>query len=176
MTETKRIIINTNGGVRLSATSKIINCSVVANTVSAVDLVNAASTSNNGGGAVYNTVLWHSTAVSKADTRPAFYNCAMTDVKVTDETTHTDKNGNVRISSQNHSTEPAAWFTQSVVSLGYDYSFQKLTRLIYTSFAFEETSALLGKGNISLYKTYIEDDNIERKSTDVMGKRTLLRI
>lgn len=162
---------NTNGGVRLSATSKIINCSVVANTVSAVDLVNAASTSNNGGGAVYNTVLWHSTAVSKADTRPAFYNCAMTDVKVTDETTHTDKNGNVRISSQNHSTEPAAWFTQSVVSLGYDYSFQKLTRLIYTSFAFEETSALLGKGNISWYKTYIEDDNIERKSTDVMGKQ-----
>lgn len=161
---------NTNGGVRLSATSKIINCSVVANTVSAVDLVNAGSTSSNGGGAVYNTVLWHSTAVSKADTRPAFYNCAMTDVKVTDKTTHTDKNGNVRISNQNHSTEPAAWFTQSVVSLGYDYSFQKLTRLIYTSFAFEETSALLGKGNYNYYKTYIED-NIEQKSTDVMGKQ-----
>ena len=161
---------NTNGGVRLSATSKIINCSVVANTVSAVDLVNAGSTSSNGGGAVYNTVLWHSTAVSKADTRPAFYNCAMTDVKVTDKTTHTDKNGNVRISNLNHSTEPAAWFTQSVVSLGYDYSFQKLTRLIYTSFAFEETSALLGKGNYNYYKTYIED-NIEQKSTDVMGKQ-----
>ena len=156
---------NTNGGVRLSATSKIINCSVVANTVSAVDLVNAARTSSNGGGAVYNTVLWHSTTVSKADTRPAFYNCAMTDVKVT------DKNGNVRISNQNHSTEPAAWFTQSVVSLGYDYSFQNLTRLIYTSFAFEETSALLGKGNLDYYKKYIEDDNIERNSTDVMGKQ-----
>ena len=162
---------NTNGGVRLSATSKIINCSVVANTVSAVDLVDAARTSNNGGGAVYNTVLWHSTAVSKADTRPAFYNCAMTDVKVTNETTHTDANGNVRISNQNHSTEPAAWFAQSVVSLGYDYSFQKLTRLIYTSFAFEETSALLGKGNISYYQKYIENDNIEQKSTDVMGKQ-----
>ena len=162
---------NTNGGVRLSATSKIINCSVVANTVSAVDLVNAARTSSNGGGAVYNTVLWHSTAVSKADTRPAFYNCAMTDVKVTNDATHTDKNGNVRISSQNHSTEPAAWFTQSVVSLGYDYSFQKLTRLIYTSFAFEETSALLGKGNLDYYKKYIEDTNIEKKSTDVMGKQ-----
>ena len=162
---------NTNGGVRLSSTSKIINCSVVANTVSAVDLVNATRTSNNGGGAVYNTVLWHSTAVSKADTRPAFYNCAMTDVKVTDKTTHTDKNGNVRISSQNHSTDPAAWFAQSVVSLGYDFSFQKLTRLIYTSFAFEETSALLGKGNISYYQKYIENDNIEQKSTDVMGKQ-----
>lgn len=162
---------NTNGGVRLSSTSKIINCSVVANTVSAVDLVNATRTSNNGGGAVYNTVLWHSTAVSKADTRPAFYNCAMTDVKVTDKTTHTDKNGNVRISSQNHSTDPAAWFAQSVVSLGYDFSFQKLPRLIYTSFAFEETSALLGKGNISYYQKYIENDNIEQKSTDVMGKQ-----
>lgn len=162
---------NTNGGVRLSATSKIINCSVVANTVSAVDLVNAGSTPSNGGGAVYNTVLWHSTAVSKADTRPTFYNCAMTDVKVTNDATHTDKNGNVRISSQNHSTEPAAWFTQSVVSLGYDYSFQKLTRLIYTSFAFEETSALLGKGNLDYYKKYIEDSDIEKKSTDVMGKQ-----
>lgn len=162
---------NTNGGVRLSATSKIINCSVVANTVSAVDLVDAARTSNNGGGAVYNTVLWHSTAVSKADTRPAFYNCAMTDVKVTNETTHTDANGNVRISNQNHSTEPAAWFAQSVVSLGYDFSFQKLTRLIYTSFAFEETSALLGKGNVGYYKKNIEEANIETKSTDVMGKQ-----
>ena len=162
---------NTNGGIRLSATSKIINCSVVANTVSAVDLVDAARTSNNGGGAVYNTVLWHSTAVSKADTRPAFYNCAMTDVKITNDATHTDKNGNVRISNQNHSTDPAAWFAQSVVSLGYDYSFQKLTRLIYTSFAFEETSALLGKGNISYYQKYIENDNIEQKSTDVMGKQ-----
>lgn len=161
---------NTNGGVRLSATSKIINCSVVANTISAVDLVNAARTSNNGGGAVYNTVLWHSTAVSKADTRPAFYNCAMTDVKVTNDATHTDKNGNVRISNQNHSTDPAAWFAQSVVSLGYDFSFQKLTRLIYTSFAFEETSALLGKGNVDYYKKYIEEGNIEPKSTDVMGK------
>lgn len=96
----------------------------MANTVSAVELVNAARTSNNGGGAVYNTVLWHSTAVSKADTRPAFYNCAMTDVKVTNDATHTDKNGNVRISNLNHSTEPAVWFTQSVVSLGYDYSFR----------------------------------------------------
>ena len=162
---------NTNGGVRLSATSKIINCSVVANTVSAVDLADAARTSNNGGGAVYNTVLWHSTAVSKADTRPAFYNCAMTDVKVTNETTHTDANGNVRISNQNHSTEPAAWFAQSVVSLGYDFSFQKLTRLIYTSFAFEETSALLGKGNVGYYKKNIEEANIETKSTDVMGKQ-----
>ncbi len=62
------------------------------------------------------------------------------------------RTGNVRISNQNHSTEPAAWFTQSVISLGYDYSFSELTRLIYTSFAFEETSALLGKEIYDYYK------------------------
>lgn len=67
---------NTNGGIRLSSTSKIVNCSVIANTVSAVDLTTAGASGSDGGGAVYNTVLWHSTALSKQDTRPAFYSCA----------------------------------------------------------------------------------------------------
>lgn len=72
---------NTNGGIRLSNTSKIVNCSVIANTVSAADLTTDGASNSNDGGAVYNTVLWHSTALSKQDSRPAFYSCAFPEVE-----------------------------------------------------------------------------------------------
>lgn len=55
---------------------EIVNCSVIANTVSAADLTTDGASNSIGGGAVYNTVLWHSTALSKQDSRPAFYSCA----------------------------------------------------------------------------------------------------
>ena len=130
---------NTNGGIRLSNTSKIVNCSVIANTVSAVDLTTAGASGSNGGGAVYNTVLWHSTALSKQDTRPAFYSCAFPEVEVTHTDTNTDANGNVWISNQNHGTEPAPWFKQSAVTQGYDFSFSSNLKQLYsTAFTFEE--------------------------------------
>lgn len=72
---------NTNGGIRFSSTSKIVNCSVIANTVSAADLTTDGASNSNDGGAVYNTVLWHSTALSKQDSRPAFYSCAFPEVE-----------------------------------------------------------------------------------------------
>lgn len=72
---------NTNGGIRLSSTSKIVNCSVIANTVSAADLTTDGASNSIGGGAVYNSVLWHSTALSKQDSRPAFHSCAFPEVE-----------------------------------------------------------------------------------------------
>ena len=164
---------NTNGGIRLSATSKIINCSVVANTVSAVDLTVAGASSNNGGGTVYNTVLWHCTTLCKNDTRPVFRSCAYPEVEVTNASSNTDANGNVHISIQNHTTKPAPWFVQSVVNLGYDFSFSSnLKQLINTSFRFEETSALYGAGDLQYYQNYIEKSNLEATgSTDVRGKK-----
>lgn len=164
---------NTNGGIRLSATSKIINCSVVANTVSAVDLTVAGASSNNGGGTVYNTVLWHCTTLCKNDTRPVFRSCAYPEVEVTNESSNTDANGNVRISIQNHTTKPAPWFVQSVVNLGYDFSFSSnLKQLSNTSFLFEETSALYGAGNLQYYQDLVEKSTLEATgSTDVRGKK-----
>ena len=160
---------NTNGGIRLSSTSKIVNCSVIANTVSAVDLTTAGASGSNGGGAVYNTVLWHSTALSKQDTRPAFYSCAFPEVKVTNSDTNTDANGNVWISNENHGTEPAPWFKQSAVTQGYDFSFSSNLKQLYsTAFTFEETSALLNKGKLEYYKNFAE--NLETTSTDIMGR------
>ena len=160
---------NTNGGIRLSNTSKIVNCSVIANTVSAVDLTTAGASGSNGGGAVYNTVLWHSTALSKQDTRPAFYFCAFPEVKVTNSDTNTDDNGNVWISNENHGTEPAPWFKQSAVNQGYDFSFSSNLKQLYsTAFTFEETSALLNKGKLEYYKNFAE--NLETTSTDIMGR------
>ena len=160
---------NTNGGIRLSGTSKIVNCSVIANTVSAVDLTTAGASGSNGGGAVYNTVLWHSTALSKQDTRPAFYSCAFPEVKVTNSDTNTDDNGNVWISNENHGTEPAPWFKQSAVNQGYDFSFSSNLKQLYsTAFTFEETSALLNKGKLEFYKNFAE--NLETTSTDIMGR------
>ena len=160
---------NTNGGIRLSNTSKIVNCSVIANTVSAVDLTTAGASGSNGGGAVYNTVLWHSTALSKQDTRPAFYSCAFPEVKVTNSDTNTDDNGNVWISNENHGTEPAPWFKQSAVNQGYDFSFSSNLKQLYsTAFTFEETSALLNKGKLEYYKNFA--GNLETTSTDIMGR------
>lgn len=163
---------NTNGGIRLSNTSKIVNCSVIANTVSAADLTtDGASNSNGGGGVVYNTVLWHSTALSKQDTRPAFYSCAFPEVEVTHTDTNTDANGNVWISNENHGTEPAPWFKQSAVTQGYDFSFSSNLKQLYsTAFTFEETSALLNKGKLEYYKNLVVDANLETASTDIMGR------
>lgn len=160
---------NTNGGIRLSSTSKIVNCSVIANTVSAVDLTTAEASGSNGGGAVYNTVLWHSTALSKQDSRPAFYSCAFPEVEVTNTDTNTDANGNVWISNENHGTEPAPWFKQSAVTQGYDFSFSSNLKQLYsTAFTFEETSALLNRGKLEFYKNFAE--KLETTSTDIMGR------
>ena len=160
---------NTNGGIRLSGTSKIVNCSVIANTVSAVDLTTAGASGSNGGGAVYNTVLWHSTALSKQDTRPAFYFCAFPEVEVTNPDTNTDANGNVWISNENHGIKPAPWFKQSAVNQGYDFSFSSNLKQLYsTAFTFEETSALLNKGKLEYYKNFAE--KLETTSTDIMGR------
>lgn len=162
---------NTNGGIRLSSTSKIVNCSVIANTVSAVDLTTAGASGSDGGGAVYNTVLWHSTALSKQDSRPAFYSCAFPEVKVTNSDTNTDANGNVKISNENHGTEPAPWFKQSAVTQGYDFSFSSNLKQLYsTAFTFEETSALLNKGKLDYYTNNVVKANLETTSTDIMGR------
>ena len=161
---------NTNGGIRLSNTSKIVNCSVIANTVSAVDLTTAGASGSNDGGAVYNTVLWHCTTLCKNDTRPVFKSCAFSEVEPAGGK---DANGNVHISIQNHTTKPAPWFVQSVVNLGFDFSFSSnLKQLINTSFRFEETSALYGAGDLQYYQNYIEKSNLEATgSTDVRGKK-----
>lgn len=162
---------NTNGGIRLSSTSKIVNCSVIANTVSAADLTTDGASNSNGGGAVYNTVLWHSTALSKQDTRPAFYSCAFPEVEVTHTDTNTDANGNVRISNENHGIEPAPWFKQSAVTQGYDFSFSSNLKQLYsTAFTFEETSALLNKGKLEYYTNLVVNANLETTSTDIMGR------
>lgn len=160
---------NTNGGIRLSSTSKIVNCSVIANTVSAADLTTDGASNSIGGGAVYNSVLWHSTALSKQDSRPAFYSCAFPEVKVTH--TNTDANGNVRISNENHGIEPAPWFKQSAVTQGYDFSFSSNLKQLYsTAFTFEETSALLNKGKLEYYTNLVVKANLETTSTDIMGR------
>ena len=162
---------NTNGGIRLSNTSKIVNCSVIANTVSAADLTTDGASNSNDGGAVYNTVLWHSTALSKQDSRPAFYSCAFPEVEVTDSKANTDDNGNVKISNENHGIEPAPWFKQSAVTQGYDFSFSSNLKQLYsTAFTFEETSALLNKGKLDYYTNLVVKANLETTSTDIMGR------
>ena len=162
---------NTNGGIRLSNTSKIVNCSVIANTVSAADLTTDGASNSNGGGAVYNTVLWHSTALSKQDSRPAFYSCAFPEVEVTHTDTNTDANGNVWISNENHGIKPAPWFKQSAVTQGYDFSFSSNLKQLYsTAFTFEETSALLNKGKLEYYTNNVVKANLETTSTDIMGR------
>ena len=165
---------NTAGGVRLSTSAKMVNCTVIANSVSAVDLTvsNSGLAASRENGAVYNTVLWHSTTLSKQDTKPLYKSCAYPEVVVTDATNNCDADGNVYISYQNHSTSPAAWFEKTTVNTGYDRSFNARSSVNASySFAFEETSELYGKANSTYYQNYVA--TLESGSTDVLGNRRI---
>ncbi len=164
---------NTAGGVRLSTSAKMVNCTVIANSVSAVDLTvsNSGLSATRENGAVYNTVLWHSTTLSKQDTKPLYKSCAYPEVVVTDADNNCDADGNIYISVQNRTTNPAAWFEKSTVNTGYDRSFnaRSSTNPSY-SFAFEETSALYGRGNLTYYQNYVVSP-LESSTTDIQGNR-----
>ena len=162
---------NTGGGVRLSDRARVVNSTIVHNTVSAVDLTDASLKGQvptaNGGGALYNTVLWGSTTLSKTETMPAFRNCAYPEVSKTNG--NEDANDNVFISYNNFTTdESAAWFTTPTSDLGYDrsFNFRANTTPAY-SFEPMEESALIDAANERWYTEYVS--SAITNETDVLG-------
>ena len=159
---------NTGGGIRLSDRAKVVNTTIVHNTISAVDLTEASLQSrvptSSGGGALYNTVLWGSTTLSKTETKPAFRNCAFPELN-----DFMDDDGNVEISTSNYSnSEPAASFTTPTSDVGYDrtFSFDDSTVPIY-SFEPMDGSMLIDNGDNRWYTNYVSSsiDN----DLDIMG-------
>ena len=151
---------NTGGGVRISDRAKLVNCTVAHNTVTAVDLVDAATVGkpgSDGGGALYNCVMWGSSTLCKTETYPQFYYCAFPEVTVTDKATGTDSYHNRYISYTNFTrTEAAAWFDTPSSSVGYDISYALDSYSIpQYSFEFDEQSALTEAGNAEYYRTYV---------------------
>ena len=150
---------NTGGGVCLSDKAKVVNTTIVHNTITAVDLTDATLAAKvptaNGGGTLYNTVLWGSSTLSKTETKPAFRNCAYPEVQT--ETGDKDDNQNQRISYNNFTNEEAAaWFTAPTSNIGYDRSFDMLTnRTPEYSFVLMDESSLIGAGDTKWYTEYV---------------------
>ena len=152
------IFNNVNGGIRLSDKSKMVNSTVVHNTVSGIDLIAGNTSTVNGGGSVFNSVFWGNTILCKRATYPIFKNCAFPEVTVTNPDKNTDDNGNLKISEENFDGEhPAAWFFTPSSTMGYDRSFNRNNSTYPTyNFSLEEQSALLNMGNTqSEYTTLI---------------------
>lgn len=150
---------NIDGGVRFSNKAKIVNCTVIHNSTSAVDLEgNGTTTGTDGNGTVYNTAIWGNTSLCKSQTsHPTFRYCAFPEVNVTDTKNGTDANGNKHISYQNFErTDSAAWFTTPTSNIGYDRSFNSLASTVpsYTV-ELEEQSALLASGSLDFYNSYV---------------------
>ena len=151
------ILNNVNGGVCLSENAKVVNSTIVHNTVAGADLISAKSTTGQADseGSLYNTVIWGNSTLSKHTPHPNFYNCAYPEVEV-DNLGDTDGNGNLKISYNNFSTEPSVWFTIPTAQVGYDRSFNTMASVIPSySLDLDEQSALLGKGNYSYYKNFV---------------------
>ena len=161
------VLNNANGGVRLSDGSKMVNCTVIHNSVSAIDLTKekTATSSTAENGAVYNTVIWGNTALSKTETQPTYRSCAYPEVVVTNKDKGTDALGNKCISYQNHSQEAAAWFVSPSSAVGYDRSLGiRGTMIPGFSLQVEESSALIDAGSTDYYTRLISGE-----TTDIGG-------
>ena len=149
---------NINGGLKISAKAKVLNCTVIHNTVSAVDFASNRATGTqpaNGGGTVYNSVLWGSEALYKTLPAPIFRYCAHLEVQA-DDYGKTDANGNLKISANNFSSDASTWFVTPTSVVGYDRSFNTMQSVIPTySYELEQRSALIGAGSLADYKNIL---------------------
>ncbi len=143
------IFNNVNGAIRLSENAKVVNCTVVHNTISAIDLEDGKAATSNGGGSVYNSLIWGNSALDKKSTKPNFEYCAYPEVVVTNAQEGTDAKHNLKISYQNFDGDnAAAWIFTPTSNIGYDRSFNNM-QSVYPQYSFElkEQSALLSKGS-----------------------------
>lgn len=167
------IFNNNNGGLRISSLAKVVNTTIVHNTVTAVDLVDENDKEKvptaDGGGTLYNTVMWGSATLCKTETTPAFRYCAYQEVVVTNNEKGTDANGNKFISFNNFTAqEAAAWFDTPSSNVGYDRSFSiSSTSAPNYSFEIDEQSGLIAAGNNDYYKAYVS--SATESEVDVVG-------
>ena len=152
------IMNNMNGGIKFCGKAKVLNCDIIHNTVSGVDFVSSrktGTTPQNGGGTLYNTVIWGNSTLYKTTPAPLFNHSAYPEVEA-DDYGKTDAKGNLKISTNNFAAEASAWFEAPSSQVGYDYSYSTMSNAISTySFELEQQSALLEAGSLSDYKNIL---------------------
>lgn len=152
------IMNNMNGGIKFCGKAKVLNCDIIHNTVSGVDFASGRNTGDqpqNGGGTLYNTVIWGNSTLYKTTPAPIFNHCAYPEVEA-DDYGKTDANGNLKISTNNFAAEASAWFETPSSQVGYDYSYSTMSSAISSySFELEQQSALLEAGSLSDYKNIL---------------------
>ena len=148
------VFCNTNGGMRVSKATTVVNNTITRNTSAGIDLVDKT---NDSGLKVYNTVIWGNHHLNKISPAPELYNCAYYTLHGEDDPTG---NNNIVLQESNNSAKGATPnFKDPAASIIYDLNYGwKTTAYPELSFALDYGSALIGKGDPTQYNDKIWGD------------------
>ena len=148
------VFCNTNGGMRLSKNTTVVNNTITRNTSAGIDLVDKT---NDKALKVYNTVIWGNHRLNKISQAPELYNCAYYTLHGEDDPTG---NNNIVLQESNNSADGATPnFKDPATSIIYDDNYGwKTTAYPNLSFALDYGSALIGKGDPSMYNANVWGD------------------
>lgn len=148
------VFCNTNGGMRLSKNTTVVNNTITRNTSAGIDLVDKT---NDKALKVYNTVIWGNHRLNKISPAPELYNCAYYTLHGEDDPTG---NNNIVLQESNNSADGATPnFKDPATSIIYDDNYGwKTTAYPNLSFALDYGSALIGKGDPSMYNANVWGD------------------
>lgn len=148
------VFCNTNGGMRVSKATTVVNNTITRNTSAGIDLVDKT---NDKALKVYNTVIWGNHRLNKISPAPELYNCAYYTLHGEDDPTG---NNNIVLQESNNSADGATPnFKDPATSIIYDDNYGwKTTAYPNLSFALDYGSALIGKGDPSMYNANVWGD------------------
>lgn len=148
------VFCNTNGGMRLSKNTTVVNNTITRNTSAGIDLVDKT---NDKALKVYNTLIWGNHRLNKISPAPELYNCAYYTLHGEDDPTG---NNNIVLQESNNSADGATPnFKDPATSIIYDDNYGwKTTAYPNLSFALDYGSALIGKGDPSMYNANVWGD------------------
>lgn len=148
------VFCNTNGGMRVSKATTVVNNTITRNTSAGIDLVDKT---NDKALKVYNTVIWGNHRLNKISPAPELYNCAYYTLHGEDDPTG---DNNIVLQESNNSADGATPnFKDPATSIIYDDNYGwKTTAYPNLSFALDYGSALIGKGDPSMYNANVWGD------------------
>lgn len=148
------VFCNTNGGMRVSKATTVVNNTITRNTSAGIDLVDKT---NDKALKVYNTVIWGNHRLNKISPAPELYNCAYYTLHGEDDPTGSN---NIVLQESNNSADGATPnFKDPATSIIYDDNYGwKTTAYPNLSFALDYGSALIGKGDPSMYNANVWGD------------------
>lgn len=154
------VFCNTNGGMRVSKATTVVNNTITRNTSAGIDLVDKT---NDSGLKVYNTVIWGNHRLNKISPAPELHYCAYYTLHGEDAP---KGNNNIWLQESNNSAEgDTPNFKNPAASTIYDINYGwKTTAYPEQSFALDYGSALIGKGDPTQYNKIWGDQAISANS------------